>query len=138
MSNVKRVAAWTGWCDPCETERPLVLTETGERGIRAWLRGIGAEDRSLTLTCLVCGEWQEVPFDEADVADVVAVTASPVTAVRRLGARQVIVRSAPLTPYPSEPVPTPRAESDVTAATPADATLELLADGLDLMAAATA
>ena len=91
MTNVKRVASWTGWCDPCETERPLVLTETGERGIFAWLRGIGPEDRSLTLTCRVCGEWQLVPYDEADVDEAIEAPApAPLVAVTPVGTRHVL------------------------------------------------
>jgi hypothetical protein len=74
VNDVKRLARWTGWCDPCEIERPLVLTEAGERGVRAWLRGIGPEDRTLTLTCVVCGSWQDVPHYEDEPVD----TAEPV------------------------------------------------------------
>ena len=91
MSDVTVLARWTGWCDPCETERPLVLTETGERGLRAWLRGAGPQDRELTLTCGVCGEWQTVPHDEDDLEEEGPLS-SVLTAFRPLGARQVVVR----------------------------------------------
>ena len=126
MSDVKRLARWTGWCDPCETERPLILTETGERGIRAWLRGIGPDDRTLTLICGVCGSWQHVPHDEDDDAETMT---SPITAVRPLGAHQLVVRAVSFAPYPGEPIPVPRVpiEDEHT-------TLDLLAQGLDLVA----
>jgi hypothetical protein len=126
MSTVKLLARWNGWCDPCETERPLVLTETGEHGLRAWLRGVGAEDRTLTLTCGVCGEWQDVPFDEDDIEEEVA--ASAAVALQPLGAHQVTVHAVP---YPAEPVPAPRAAE--AADTDDDDVLELLSEGLDLI-----
>ena len=66
MSDVKLLAAWDGWCDPCATERPLVLVEVGPRGVKAWLGGVGIEDRTLSLTCRVCGQWQLVPQLEED------------------------------------------------------------------------
>ena len=66
MSDVKLLATWDGWCDPCGTERPLVLVEIGPRGVRAWLGGVGIEDRALNLTCRVCGQWQSVPQHEED------------------------------------------------------------------------
>lgn len=129
MSDVKRLARWTGWCDPCETERPLVLTETGQRGVRAWLRGIGHEDRKLTLTCGVCGEWQDVPHDEADVVEV---RTAPVVAPHPIGAHQVVVRAVTFTPYPVTPLPAPRVPVSDT-----HTTLELVAEGLDLIAMAS-
>jgi hypothetical protein len=139
MSNVKLLARWNGWCDPCETERPLALTETGEHGVRAWLRGVGAEDRTLTLTCGVCGEWQDVPFDEED-DEPLEIAASATTALQPLGARQVVLCAVP---YPAEAVPAPRAEDDAKpTATIAvyrrneDDVLELLTEGLDLIAVA--
>jgi hypothetical protein len=66
VSDVKLLATWDGWCDPCGTERPLVLVEIGPRGVRAWLGGVGTEDRTLHLTCRVCGQWQAVPQLEED------------------------------------------------------------------------
>ena len=128
MSDVKRLARWTGWCDPCETERPLVLTETGERGIRAWLRGIGAEDRALTLTCGVCGEWQDVPHDEDDIVE--AQPSTPLVALLPVGAHQVVVRSTPVRLRAVDPIPAPRPVTD------SDNALELVAEGLDLIAMA--
>jgi hypothetical protein len=142
VSDVKRLARWSGWCDPCGTERPLVLTETGERGLRAWLHGIGYEDRALTLTCAVCGEWQTVDHDEEDLVDeatpaVAAVppaplpVGSPVAAVRPFGTSQVVLWTPPARPYPVV-VPRPRS----FAAAP-DTALELVAEGYDLISAAS-
>jgi hypothetical protein len=135
VTDVKLLARWDGWCDPCETERPLVLTETGQRGLRAWMRGVGHEDRELTLTCGVCGEWQAVGHDdEDDVLDAFAPLA-PVAAVHRLGARQLVVRTPAFSPYPVAVVlPAQPRSYDVSApATLPDSALELLAEGLDLI-----
>ena len=74
--SVRRVASWDGWCSPCGLERPLVLCERGPRGLRAWVRGVGPEDRTLVLSCVVCGAGQLVPRDEADDPEVV-LTAEP-------------------------------------------------------------
>ncbi|MDT7545255.1 MAG: hypothetical protein QOE99_1365 [Actinomycetota bacterium] len=137
MTDVKLLARWNGWCDPCEVERPLVLTEAGQRGLRAWLRGIGHEDRTLTLTCGVCGEWQDIPHDEADVEEpTTAPSISPVTLLL-LGTRQVVVRTARVEAPVDLPLatvtqlPAPRAairnNNDV---------LELLSEGLDLITVA--
>ncbi|MCW2570655.1 MAG: hypothetical protein JWO88_713 [Frankiales bacterium] len=131
MANVKLLARWVGWCDPCETERPLILTETGERGPRAWFRGIGAEDRDLTLTCGVCGEWQDVPHEDDDFDPAALVGPSPLVAVRPLGVRQVVLSSR-ATPAPTDAVPAPRDGGSH------DGTLGLLADGLDLIGASAA
>jgi hypothetical protein len=134
VNDVKRLASWTGWCDPCETERPLILTETGERGIRAWLRGVGAEDRQLTLTCRVCGEWQLVSYDEPDIEDDVALAPSPLVALRPVGERQIVLtRVKRFAPYPVVPLPTPRRH----AGAPTDISLELIAEGLDLVTLAS-
>jgi hypothetical protein len=134
MGNVKLLARWVGWCDPCETERPLILTETGERGPRAWFRGIGTEDRDLTLTCGVCGEWQDVPHEDEEDDDFDAaahLSPSPLVAVHPLGVRQVVLGTR-ATPTPTDAVPTPRdGGSD-------DDALGLLADGLDLIGASAA
>lgn len=71
-TRVSRVAGWTGWCSPCEREdRPLVLTRSGPGGLRAWLTGLGDDDRLLLLTCRVCGSWQFVPAREEDDPEVV-------------------------------------------------------------------
>ena len=129
MTDVKLLARWNGWCDPCETERPLVLTETGQRGMRAWLHGIGAEDRTLTLTCAVCGEWQQVPADEDDLPDETPAP-SPVVALHALGAHAVVVHSA-VPGRPSEPTRPGRATDRSTEA------LGLVAEGLDLISLAS-
>jgi hypothetical protein len=62
------LAHYDGFCAPCETERPLVLVEHGQRGLRAWLSGIGPEDRTLSYCCLVCGRNEHVPLTEAEDA----------------------------------------------------------------------
>jgi hypothetical protein len=129
VSDVKLLGRWTGWCDPCETERPLVLTETGERGVRAWLRGIGPEDRALTLTCGLCGEWQSVAYDEADDMEVAGPT-SALVALQPLGAHSVTVRTAAFAPYPAEPIPAPRAATYLPSPS-----LELLPEDLELVSA---
>lgn len=72
MTDVKAIAAWTGWCDPCGTERLLSLTEAGPRGFLAWVRGVSWEDRELGLYCRICGVHQVVPLHEED--DPVVVT----------------------------------------------------------------
>jgi hypothetical protein len=137
MSKVKLLARWNGWCDPCETERPLLLTEAGDLGVRAWLRGVGPEDRALVLTCAVCGEWQHVPFDEND--DPVVIVTSPAVALQPLGARQVVVRPAAV-PYPANPIPSPRRAPDPRSVAvyrrSQQDVLELLSEGLDLLAVA--
>ena len=133
MSVVKRLARWTGWCDPCETERLLVLTEAGPRGVRAWLSGVGYEDRTLTLTCVACGQYQLVPWDEPDLPEpVVTETVPPVVAIQLQGVRQVVVRPARVSASIPEPV---RRLRDVSAPAP-DSTLTLVSEGLDLLAVA--
>jgi hypothetical protein len=132
VNDVKLLARWTGWCDPCETERPLVLTETGERGISAWLRGVGPEDRNLRLTCLVCGEWQDVPLDEPDVEELARFDLPPIVAVRPVGTRQIVLTDAPTrSPYAVYPLPAPRPTTDDP-----DAAFELMASDLDLISIA--
>ena len=129
MSDVKRLARWNGWCDPCETERPLVLTEAGERGVRAWLRGVGHEDRSLKLTCCCCGEWQEIPPAEEDLAEA---PAAPIVALQPVGTRQIVVRPPAAAVYPAAPVPTARVAVNDTRTT-----LHLVTEGFDLIAMAS-
>lgn len=85
MTDVKAIAAWTGWCDPCGTERPLSLTEAGPRGLRAWARGISWEDRELGLYCRVCGVHQVVPLHEEDDPPVVVTVPELLTAWTRVG-----------------------------------------------------
>jgi hypothetical protein len=69
MSSYKVLATWSGFCAPCATERPLVLVEEGPRGLRAWWRGVGAEQRALSYTCAVCGCVEHVPATEAEDAE---------------------------------------------------------------------
>ena len=93
--SVGRVASWDGYCLPCGREdRPLVLTRSGATGLRAWVAGIGDDDRTLLLTCRVCGEWQIVPLREEDdpetaVEEVLAAPVAPVVAVVRPAAAPV-------------------------------------------------
>ena len=89
---VGRVAAWDGFCLPCgRDDRPLVLTRSGASGLRAWIAGIGDDERTLLLTCRVCGEWQVVPLREQDDPELVVV-ADEVHAV------QEVVAAATITP----------------------------------------
>lgn len=60
------LARYEGWCAGCSAERPLALVEAGPRGVRAWLAGIGPEDRALSYCCLVCGRDEHVPLTEAE------------------------------------------------------------------------
>lgn len=69
MSSYKVLAAWSGYCAPCATERPLLLVEHGPRGLRAWWSGVGAEQRTLSYACGVCGGIEHVPATEAEDAD---------------------------------------------------------------------
>jgi hypothetical protein len=85
MTDVKAIAAWTGWCDPCGTERPLSLTEAGPRGFVAWVRGISWEDRELGLYCRVCGVHQVVPLHEEDDPVVVITVPELLAALTRVG-----------------------------------------------------
>lgn len=99
MTDVKAIAAWTGWCDPCGTERLLSLTEAGPRGFLAWVRGISWEDRELGLYCRVCGVHQHVPLHEEDDPVVTLAVAVLLTAPTRVGVSSVtLVRPAPTAP----------------------------------------
>ena len=68
MSTYKLVATWSGFCAPCDTERPLLLVEEGPRGLRAWWGGVGAEQRTLSYACGVCGWTEHVPATEDEDA----------------------------------------------------------------------
>ncbi|MBK5305925.1 MAG: hypothetical protein JJD92_04475 [Frankiaceae bacterium] len=132
MNDVKRLARWDGWCDPCEIERPLILTETG-RGLRAWLRGTGREDRLLTLICGVCGEWQAVPYDEPDVPESELHPRAPIAATQPVGVHQIVLCSVESTAYPIEPsTPGPRTPPPIRTD---EFTLALVSAGLDLVSA---
>ena len=63
------LAHYDGYCVSCDTEQPLVLVEHGPRGLRAWLAGIGPEDRSLSYCCRVCGRTEHVPLTEEEDAE---------------------------------------------------------------------
>lgn len=112
--SVGRVASWDGYCLPCDRDdRPLVLTRSGASGLRAWLAGIGDDERTLLLTCRICGQWQVVPLREQDDPEVVM---APVPAAvpqprRATAARPVVVQVAlpvlaplPLRSAPSQPL----------------------------------
>lgn len=118
MTDIKLLALWTGWCDPCGEQRPLALTEHGRRGLRAWLGGVGAENRRLLLACELCGVGQAVPRHESDDPEPAP---APEEAVCMLTTPAVRV---PAVPAPA--VPTPRPPD-------ADQTLDLLAEGLDVI-----
>ena len=136
MTDVKVLASWSGWCDPCDVERPLVLTEHGRRGARAWLSGIHHEDRGLHLTCRVCGVYQVVPRLEEDDPEVeVSAPSVPLilaTALRP--ARSVIVASKPALPAA---LPAPRAPRPLVLTVPQHeaSLLALLAEGFDVVSA---
>lgn len=69
MSASRVIWTWTGYCASCPEEQPLAVLEHGERGLRAWLAGVGPEDRTLSYTCLVCGRVEHVPSTEAEDAE---------------------------------------------------------------------
>ncbi len=67
LPSVYTPVAWhDGYCVGCDDEQPLVVTERGPRGLRAWLAGVGREDRTLSYTCRVCGQREQVPLTEAE------------------------------------------------------------------------
>lgn len=125
MTTVKLLALWTGWCDACHVERPLALTEHGQHGLRAWFKGVGAEDRRLVLACEVCGSWQEVPQHEADEP-------AEMRAVRPAWPGQPTLTSVPSAAVGTHAVyiPNPR-----TTPTPPPTTrvLDLMSQGLDVV-----
>lgn len=105
-TRVTRIAGWPGWCTPCDREdRPLVLTRSGPGGVRAWLSGLGDDDRLLLLTCRVCGSWQFVPAREEDDPEVV-LSDEP----EAHGAVAATLHEARTLPTP---IPLPRAEVPV-------------------------
>lgn len=110
VTDVKVLASWSGWCDPCDVERPLVLTEHGRRGVRAWLSGIHHEDRGLHLTCRVCGVYQVVPRLAEDDPEVeVAPPSVPrILATALRPARSVVVASKPAVTAKALDLPAPR------------------------------
>ena len=121
MTTVKLLALWQGWCDDCHVERPLALTEHGEHGLRAWLKGIGSEDRSLVLACEVCGHWQPVPQHDED---------DPEPAEPELAAPPETLSSPPepVRAVRTVVVPHPR-PTDVAP----DRVLDLVSQGLDVL-----
>jgi hypothetical protein len=62
------ITSWTGFCASCPVEQPLLLVETGPHGLRGWLAGAGAEDRTLSYACAVCGRVEQVPLTEEEDA----------------------------------------------------------------------
>jgi hypothetical protein len=138
-TDVKAIAGWDGWCDPCGTERPLVLTEAGPRGLRAWTRGASWEDRELGLYCRVCGEHQVVPLQEEDDAEVLlAAVPDLLVALTRTGASAVVLtlpspvaEPTATTSAPAAPVPAPRRSASPTsiALTDGETALDLVAAG---------
>lgn len=66
VSSYKVLAGWQGFCAGCPIERPLVLVEHGPHGLHAWWNGAGAEERSLSYCCTVCGRLEHVPATEIE------------------------------------------------------------------------
>lgn len=140
MTDVKVLASWSGWCDPCEVERPLVLTEHGRRGVRAWLSGIHHEDRGLHLTCRVCGIYQVVVRLEEDdpEVEVAPPTVPLILATALRPARSVVVASKPAgAPRTATALPAPRRPRPMvlTVQQHEASVLSLLADGFDVVSA---
>ena len=138
MTDVKVLAKWNGWCDPCEVERPLVLTEHGRRGARAWLSGIHHEDRGLHLTCLVCGLYQVVVRHEDDdpEVEVAPPTVPLILATALRPARSVVIANTPTKASPAA-LPAPRRPRPIvlTVQQHEASVLSLLAEGFDVVSA---
>lgn len=64
MTSYAALARFDGFCVGCDDVRSLVVLERGPRGVRAWLDGVGAEDRELSYTCCACGREEHVPQSE--------------------------------------------------------------------------
>ena len=60
------LAYYDGYCARCQDDSPLVVAEEGPRGLRAWLSGVGPEDRALSYTCRTCGLREHVPFTDSE------------------------------------------------------------------------
>lgn len=108
-SRVTRIAAWPGWCSPCERDdRPLVLTRSGPGGLASWLSGLGDDDRLLLLTCRVCGQWQHVPVREEDDPEVVLEDEVVEAVARAVAEALPEVVEAVIPPAAAAAVPAPR------------------------------
>src|SRR4051812_25597002 len=68
MTTHRVITSWTGFCASCPEEQPLLLVESGPHGLRGWLSGAGAEDRTLSYSCAVCGRVEHVPATEEEDA----------------------------------------------------------------------
>ncbi len=67
MTDVALIASWIGYCADCHADdRRLLLVQRGPRGVRAWLAGVGPDNRSLSYCCSVCGRVEFVPATEAE------------------------------------------------------------------------
>ncbi len=127
VTTVKLLALWVGWCDDCFVERPLALTEHGEHGLRAWLKGVGSEDHRLVLACEVCGTCQDVPLhDEDDPAPQTVPTADEGTGAHPAQGLIALPQQAPTARTVVVPHPRP------TQAKP-DLVLDLVSQGFDVL-----
>jgi len=66
MTSYAALARFDGFCGGCDDVRSLVVLERGPRGVRAWLDGVGPEDRELSYTCCACGREEHVPQTEEE------------------------------------------------------------------------
>ena len=135
---VRHVARWQGWCTPCQSEqRPLVLTRSGPGGVRSWLAGLDDDDRTLLLTCVVCGDWQVVPAREEDDPEVLLVEDEPVLEVAaEVVPVQVAVEVAPLVVEPAVVEPTVVEPAAALVVEPAATDVRAALSALSLTAAA--